>query len=113
MSETPISHPEQKPENSETLREKILMEINQTPPEHWSTLLRMIQLFRETVTLKSIPSQDTGLSHSEPIDLVKQDETINNLLQSWVEEGDEEEQTETGEYLRQIFDKSSRESAVL
>ena len=113
MSQTPISHPEQQPENGETLREKILMEINQTPPEHWSTLLRMIKIFRETVTLKSTASQDTTFSHSEPIDLVKQHETINNLLESWVNEGDEEEQTETGEYLRQIFDKSSRESAVL
>ncbi|MCE2674690.1 MAG: hypothetical protein DWQ53_11510 [Microcystis flos-aquae DF17] len=50
----------------------------------------------ESYTLKLLT--DTILSQEKKIKLV-------NLLQSWIDEEDEEEQQETGEYLIEILDQ--------
>ncbi|MGA9383372.1 MAG: hypothetical protein WBV73_31800 [Phormidium sp.] len=96
--------------NNHTLSEPIadlLREIQQTPEEYWPNLLQMIRLFRESVTIKPT-SSDTpkkAMDEIKAIDPVQQHEVISKLLQSWVDEGDEQEQTETWEYFRKALDE--------
>ncbi|WP_293353376.1 MULTISPECIES: hypothetical protein [unclassified Microcoleus] len=42
----------------------------------------------------------------ETIDPVKQHEALSKLLQSWVDDGDEQEQTETAEVLRKALEEN-------
>ena len=96
--------------NNHTLSEPIadlLREIQQTPEEYWPNLLQMIRLFRESVTVKPTLSDTPkkAIDEIKAIDPVQQHEVISKLLQSWVDEGDEQEQTETWEYLRKALDE--------
>lgn len=98
--------------NSRRLSEPIaelLREIQQTPREYWPNLLQMIRLFRETVTMKP-----GAVDYAKAIDVTKlsKEEMIERnkaaieLINSWVDEGDEQEQTETAEYLRQALEEN-------
>ncbi len=90
------------------LMEELVAEIEKTPKEYWSDLLNMIRVFQETVTKKPESSVELGtvdelqLSRSQQI---KKNQAAIELLRSWREEGDEEEQKETGDYLRQVLDE--------
>jgi hypothetical protein len=97
--------------NSRRLSEPIadlLREIQQTPREYWPNLLQMIRLFRETVTMKpgTVGDRDNSKTEINTIDPRSQHEALSKLLQSWVDEGDEQEQTETAEYLRQALEEN-------
>lgn len=85
--------------------------IQQTPREYWPNLLRMMHLFLETVTVKPILSElaptpekidMTKLSLEERI---KRNQGAIDLLRSWREEDDEQEQKETAEYLEQAMNE--------
>ncbi|BAZ13546.1 hypothetical protein NIES4071_53850 [Calothrix sp. NIES-4071] len=78
----------------------ILKEMQQVPREYWFNLLKIIKLYRESVTqtVGSKQTQDTER-------LVEQHRALSELNKQWIEEGDEKEQTETWEYLRQNLDK--------
>ncbi|MEG4534490.1 hypothetical protein [Microcoleus sp. D2_18a_D3] len=85
-----------------------LREIQQTPREYWPNLLQMIRLFRSTVTMKP-GTADTSIKATneiKTIDPVQQHEALSKLLQSWVDDGDEQEQTETAEVLRKALEES-------
>ena len=102
---------EQNLNNKHPLSEPIadlLREIQQTPEEYWPNLLQMIQLFRETVTMKptSSDTQKKVIDEIKAIDPFQQHEVISKLLQSWVDEGDEQEQTETAEILRKGLEEN-------
>jgi len=86
----------------------ILREIQQTPREHWPKLVQMLRLFREAVTVEPRVSEEfdkidiTKLSQEERI---KRNQAAIELLRSWREDDDDEEQKETAEYLEKVLDE--------
>ncbi len=85
-------------DNAEVSIIQLLEEIQTTPKEYWSNLLQIMRLFRESVTKNS---QLPDTSEEENHRLTQQHIALNELTQQWIEEGDEQEQTETWEYLKQ------------
>jgi hypothetical protein len=84
----------------------------------------MMRLFLETVTVKPGLSEPAETPESrvwragrregnednekpEIIDSLRQHEALSKLLQSWVDDGDEQEQTETAEVLRKALEENS------
>jgi hypothetical protein len=90
---------------------EFLVVIQQTPREYWPNLLQMMRLFLETVTVKPVLSEPTQTPDQIDITQLSLEERIQrnqgaiNLINSWVEQGDEQEQTETWEDLRKILDE--------
>lgn len=88
---------------------ELLQEIMQTPREYWPNLLKTIRLFRETVS--ELPKAPTAPVESVDITKLSKEERIKrnqgaiDLINSWVEEGDEQEQTETAEFLLKALDE--------
>ncbi|MGK7901357.1 MAG: hypothetical protein AB4352_08095 [Hormoscilla sp.] len=87
---------------------ELLQEIQATPRVYWSNLLLIVRLFRESVTSKPV-SSDNESSEVAPeaarAEQIKKNQAAIELLRSWREYGDEQEQTETWEYLRQALDE--------
>ena len=101
---------EAKQEKAQRLSEPIaefLRVIQQTPREYWPYLLQMMGLFRDTVTVKPAASNggEKAIDEIQTIDPIKQHEALSKLIQSWIDEGDEVEQTETAEYLRKALEE--------
>ncbi len=86
---------------------ELLEEIQTTPREYWSNLLQIMRLFRESVTKNS---QSSDISEEENHRLTQQHNALRELTQQWIEEGDETEQTETWEYLKQKLDENNSEN---
>ena len=88
---------------------ELLEEIQNIPQEDWSNLLQIIRLFRESVTKNSqfSNSEEDG---KENIRLTQQHIALKELTQQWIENGDEKEQTDTWEYLKQQIDKNNFEN---
>lgn len=88
---------------------KLILEIQQTPEKYLPNLLQIVRLFRESVTLKPAPSdiseQKAATETLEANRLAQQHKALKELTRLWIEEGDEQEQTETWEYLRQALDE--------
>ncbi|HEY9704645.1 MAG TPA: hypothetical protein V6C58_19545 [Allocoleopsis sp.] len=105
---------------------QLLQEIQALPHEYWGNLVQIIRLFRESVTSKPVISNgqvlrenvtsksgglimnyqgkiDTDLTEAEILE--QQAKALQELTRLWVEEGDEEEQTETWEFLRQALEE--------
>ncbi|MEG4862783.1 MULTISPECIES: hypothetical protein [unclassified Microcoleus] len=106
--EIPTSAPETRIGNEMV---EFLSVIQQTPREYWPNLLQMMRLFMETVRVKPVLSEPPQTSEKIDITKLSLEERIQRnqgaieLLRSWVEEGDEQEQTETAEYLRKVLDE--------
>ncbi len=68
-----------------------------------------VRFVRERVTPKPIPSDDSPQNPTpetlEANRLAQQHKALKELTRLWIEEGDEQEQTETWEYLRQVLDQ--------
>ncbi|OCR01674.1 hypothetical protein BCD67_13695 [Oscillatoriales cyanobacterium USR001] len=114
MSEQVLSSETQAPETSDSEPRigaefvELLQEIQETPREHWPNLLQMIRLFKETVTMKPRVSEKSDKIDITKLSLeerIKRNQGAIDLINSWVDEGDEEEQTETWEYLCQAIDR--------
>ena len=73
--------------------ECLTQEIQQIPPTQWNNLLELLKIFRQSVN----PPQtlDAPIVNQAALD----------LLRSWREEGNEEEQRETWEFLQQALDE--------
>ncbi|MFB8791456.1 MAG: hypothetical protein U7123_22115 [Potamolinea sp.] len=88
---------------------KLILEIQQTPAEYLPNLLQIVRLFRESVTIKPVAldasEQNTASETLEVNRLAQQHKALKELTRQWIEEGDEQEQTETWEYLRQALDE--------
>ncbi|MFP4578846.1 MAG: hypothetical protein ACLFT9_25035, partial [Coleofasciculus sp.] len=86
---------------------KLILEIQQTPEEYLPNLLQIVRLFRESVTMKPVRSQASNPTPEtlEANRLAQQHKALKELTRLWIEEGDEQEQTETWEYLRQVLDE--------
>jgi hypothetical protein len=74
--------------------EILIQEIQQTPSEQWAHLLEILRIFRQSVSATSSPT-----SHSTAVNQAAID-----LLRSWREEGDETDQRETWEFLKEALD---------
>jgi hypothetical protein len=90
---------------SEVSITELLQEIQQTPREYWSNLLHIIHLFRESVTLKPDLSDNFPTETQEKDQLTQQHIALSKLTQEWIEEPDEQEQTEIWESLYQTLDE--------
>ncbi|MGK7875766.1 MAG: hypothetical protein AB4426_21465 [Xenococcaceae cyanobacterium] len=88
---------------------ELLQEIQETPREYWSNLRQIIRLFRESVTMKPVSSDTSEQKATTEIEeahrLSQQHQALKELTRQWIEEGDEQEQTETWEYLRTALDE--------
>ncbi|MEG3924989.1 MULTISPECIES: hypothetical protein [unclassified Microcoleus] len=90
---------------------EFLRVIQQTPREYWPNLLQMMRLFLETVTVKPVGSEPPQTSEKIDITKLSLEERIQRnqgaieLLRSWREEDDEQEQKETAEYLEQVINE--------
>lgn len=86
----------------------LLREIQQIPRDYWPNLLQLIRLFRESVALKpglSTEPMETVVTEMSQAERMQRNQGAIELLRSWEEEGDEQEQTETWEYLRRVLDE--------
>jgi hypothetical protein len=109
MSEQSIASDQSQNNEEKYLQEvstdELLEEINQIPREYWCNLIRIMRLFRESVTLKpglhQNIEQKTTSQMQESERLAQQHQALSELTKQWIEEGDEQEQTETWEYLHQ------------
>ena len=85
--------------------------IQQTPREYWPNLHQMMRLFMETVTVKPVLSEEVPPPEKIDITKLSLEERIQRnqgaieLLRSWREDDDEEEQKETAEYLEQVINE--------
>lgn len=89
--------------------EQIKSEIEQIPQEYLPKLLQMIRLFQEIVVMKqesSAYAQAIAFSKLPEEERKKRNQAAIELLNSWVEEGDEQEQKETWEILQKALDES-------
>jgi hypothetical protein len=71
--------------------ETLIQEIQQIPPAQWNNLLSLLQVFRQAV--------------GDPPAPPKVNQAAIDLLRSWREEGDEQEQRETWEFLKIALDE--------
>ena len=108
MSESGDSSVAKYPEKA-TLAD-ILKEVEQTPQEQWEILLQVIRQFRQS--LKMQPSSTEAwdavmnqIRNENPAQKEVRDSALSELLQSWEEEADEQEQKETWEYIRQALNQ--------
>jgi hypothetical protein len=113
VANTPITESDSSLDNSTVsdnhVLAKLILEIQQTPEEYLPNLLQIVRLFRESVTLNPT-SSDTSEQNATPETLeanrlAQQHKALKELTRLWIEEGDEQEQTETWEYLRQALDE--------
>jgi transketolase len=88
----------------------ILKEVEQTPQEQWEMLLQVIRQFRQN--LKMQPSSTEAwntvmnqIRNENPTQKDARDLAVSQLLQSWEDESDEQEQKETWEYIKQALDQ--------
>jgi hypothetical protein len=76
----------------------LLTEIEQTPEEHISDLLKIVRLFRQSIMIKqtSINAWDQAINQINNSELNQQkQEKFKQLFQSWSELDDENDQKET------------------
>jgi hypothetical protein len=76
----------------------LLTEIEQTPEEHISDLLKIVRLFRQSILIKqtSINAWDQAINQINNSELNQQkQEKFKQLFQSWSELDDENDQKET------------------
>ena len=90
--------------------ESLVLEINKIPKEYWPNLMEIIRLFGESVAMNS-PSEDpykkvvAELKNPDPVLETARQTALSELLRSWTEEGDEQEQKETWEFLKKALDE--------
>ncbi|MEQ9625471.1 hypothetical protein [Coleofasciculus chthonoplastes] len=89
---------------------KLILEIQQTPEEYLPNLLQIVRLFRESVTMKPVRSQVSEqamdeVKNPDPVKKSVRQIALSELLRSWREEGDEQEQKETWEILEKALDE--------
>ncbi|MEQ8468564.1 hypothetical protein [Coleofasciculus sp. E1-EBD-02] len=89
--------------------EQISTLVAKIPQAYLPKLLQMIRLFREIVVVEQESSANAKLiafSQLPQEERVKRNQAAIALLNSWVEEGDEQEQKETWEILDQALNES-------
>ena len=90
--------------------EWIVLEIDKIPQAYWPNLLEIIRLFRESVMIKGEPVDawekvKYDLNNPDPVVDAARQKALSEMLRSWDEEGDEQEQKETWEILSKALDQ--------
>lgn len=94
----------------ETSMAWLVLEIQKIPKEYWPNLLQIIRLYGESVRIKGA-QQDSWekvkeeMNNPDPVVELARQKALSEVLRSWREDGDEQEQKETGDYLRQALDE--------
>lgn len=88
----------------------ILKEVEQTTQEQWEILLQLIRQFRLSLKIQSSSSKAWNavmnqIRNENPAQKDARDLALSQLLQSWEEEADEQEQKEIWEYLKQALNQ--------
>jgi hypothetical protein len=90
--------------------EWLVLEIDKIPQAYWPNLLEIIRLFRESVMIKAEPVDawekvKHDLNNPDPVVDAARQKALSEMLRSWDEEGDEQEQKETWEILSKALDE--------
>lgn len=85
----------------------LVREIEQIPRDAWLGLLTLIQLFRANLgqTTSTPDEQWEQAIGMATVSNAERKQALGDLLQSWVSEGDGQEQRETWAFLRQALDE--------
>ena len=98
-----LAMPEKISDNTKALKKSgkatltaILNEVEQTPEEQWETLLQVIRQFRQSLKMQPSPTEAwetvmNQIRNEDPIEQAARQQALSDLLQSWEEEGDEQE----------------------
>lgn len=81
---------------------EILTEIQLTPQEQWHNLLQIMRTFRQATNPDPQPVPLTP-EEQQRKEQIKRNQAVIELLREWEEEGDEQEQTETFNYLQEVL----------
>ena len=92
---------------SPSLLVELVREIEQTPEEHWSSLLHTMRLFRQRLQLANTSPEAawTNALNSAKTSNSDRQHALSELLNSWMEEQTGEEQKESWEFLQQSLDE--------
>lgn len=96
----------------------ILKEIEQTLEEQWETLLQVIRQFRQSLKMQLSPTETwetvmNQIRNEDPTQQAARQQALTDLLQSWEEEGDEQEQKETWEFIKQALNEDRLSNRLL
>ncbi len=114
MSEQQVKQSENLQDSSEKRRQDsiawIVLEIEKIPKEYRPHLFQIIRLYRESVTMKQAQSDAWAktmedIKNPDPVVKAARQKALSELLRSWREEGDEQEQKETWEILSKALDE--------
>ena len=106
MTTTPLQMPsDARKTEADLLLSDLLRELEQIPREHWTVLLSFLRLFRKSLGQVE-PMSDRALM--QVLEFAKtpnpeRQASLKALLQSWVDEGDGQEQRETWACLKQAL----------
>lgn len=108
-----MSEIKEKAENLENSMAWMVIEINKIPKEYWPKLFEIIRLYGESVAMKQTAEQAAQkareeLQNPDPVLKAARQKALSELLRSWREEGDEQDQKETWE----ILDKALNEGGI-
>ncbi|HAN74484.1 MAG TPA: hypothetical protein DCQ51_16330 [Planktothrix sp. UBA8407] len=81
---------------------EFLTEIQLTPQEQWQNLLQIMRTFRQATTPQPQPIILTP-DEQQRQEQIKKNQAGIELLRKWEQEGDEQEQTETLNYLLEVL----------
>jgi hypothetical protein len=81
---------------------EFLTEIQLTPQEQWQNLLQIMRTFRQATTPQPQPIILTP-DEQQRQEQIKKNQAVIELLRKWEQEGDEQEQTETLNYLLEVL----------
>lgn len=93
-----------------TILADIIKEVEQTPQEQWKVLLEMIRQFRRNSEAQASSAETWNavvnqIRNETSQQKAARQQALSKLLQSWEEEGDEQEQKETLEFLQQALNQ--------
>ena len=94
-------------ENNNVSMDEMIVAIAQIPREHWGNLLQIIELFQDSVSHKQEKAIDPleASLHLSKEERIRKNQAALALLRQWEEEGDEQEQTETWEFLQKALEE--------
>jgi hypothetical protein len=95
---------------SETSMAWLVLEIEKIPKEYWPNLLQIISLYGESMTLKAAQLScwekiKEEMNNPDPVVELAKQKALSEVLRSWDEEGDEQEQKETWAILSKALDE--------
>ncbi|MEA5504833.1 hypothetical protein VB735_17315 [Halotia wernerae UHCC 0503] len=102
-----INHTPPTAKSSTNPRTDLLLEIEQTPEEYIPNLVQIVRLFRQSLAMQktSLNTWEKAINEINHPDAIKQQQrktNIQQLLESWNESGDQQEQQETLEIIQSM-----------